>query len=539
MSHTPSGFGQRFVNWAAVSTRQQADDDRESIPVQIADGKAFVERLGGRLVNTLIVPGHSRRYIDFHALRDDARAAGIEAFAQLEGHWKARDFDVLIIRDGDRFARTQALHAYITEQVIDAGARLYSFADGWIDQANYRIWTAMCGYRAAGAIDQLQKYYQMGVNARPKRGLPAGSRVLWSHLFVRDAVGRAQRVEVDESKRPIFDDLAALILEGVSWFELEQALYDRFGHVHENGKPFPHNFFYKRVHNPQWWGHVARHHNNEAKGRQWDLWVFDESAPVPDHVTVFRDVFPAVWPGALGEQVRAELTRRRHAIRGRARAHQTRQFSGIFVCDECGCALKYAFDHRKWIGLKCDSRYWATENPCTQKRAINEPAAKVFIDSFLRGALEADDLSDVLQEPDAGTPDIARRAESLRAELVQADVQARRLMQLIIRQADNTALQATFEDELRAIGERTAILRAAIAEADRQAGLAGVRPEQNQALLRLRAVVRAGGLDAFWALPQKEINQYLHAVMGRWRFAVRDREVVGLTPVKYPQRKQR
>jgi hypothetical protein len=78
----------------------------------------------------MLVPGHSRRYIDFHVLASDAAQGGIDAFYRLRQHWEARDFDVLIVRDGERFACTQALHAYVVERTITVGARIYSLQDG-------------------------------------------------------------------------------------------------------------------------------------------------------------------------------------------------------------------------------------------------------------------------------------------------------------------------------------------------------------------------------------------------------------------------
>ena len=165
----PLNKPQRAISWAAVSSAVQADDDRESIPTQIAENEAAAQRLGLSLEDTLVVPGHSRRYLDFHELAQDARAKGIDAFDKLLSHIRAGDFDVLLCRDGDRFARSQALHAYIVESVIEAGARIYSLADGWIDKSNYRMFIALGGYRSAGDIDKLVSRRDMGMRGRIKR----------------------------------------------------------------------------------------------------------------------------------------------------------------------------------------------------------------------------------------------------------------------------------------------------------------------------------------------------------------------------------
>ena len=56
-----------------------------------------------------------------------------------------------------------------------------------------------------------------------------------SHKLIRDDRGQALRLEVDESKRRLWADLAALILEGVGWHRIEHELYERFGHVDQTG----------------------------------------------------------------------------------------------------------------------------------------------------------------------------------------------------------------------------------------------------------------------------------------------------------------
>src|SRR5688572_30277057 len=104
----------RALIWAAVSTRSQANEELYSLPAQEADSKTLAERMGWDVIDVLTIPGHSRRYIDIHECAADMAAQGINAFSKLMQHWRDRDFDVLIVRDGDRFARTQTLHAHVT-----------------------------------------------------------------------------------------------------------------------------------------------------------------------------------------------------------------------------------------------------------------------------------------------------------------------------------------------------------------------------------------------------------------------------------------
>lgn len=52
------------------------------------------------------------------------------------------------------------------EKTVGRGARIYSLADGMIDENNFRMWIAMGGYRAAGEIDSLIKMRKIGFDAR-------------------------------------------------------------------------------------------------------------------------------------------------------------------------------------------------------------------------------------------------------------------------------------------------------------------------------------------------------------------------------------
>lgn len=102
----------RCIIWCAVSSRAQNEPDKISLSQQEADACALAEGNGWQILDVLKVPGHSRRYVDFHELASDAAKQGVDAFHRLLSHWEAQDFDVMIVRDGDRFTRTQALHAY-------------------------------------------------------------------------------------------------------------------------------------------------------------------------------------------------------------------------------------------------------------------------------------------------------------------------------------------------------------------------------------------------------------------------------------------
>jgi hypothetical protein len=71
----------RIAIWAAVSTPEQTTVDKDSLPGQVRDGRAWADGMGD-VVAVYEVPGHSRQYIHFHEAAED-----IPAYAQLERDW--------------------------------------------------------------------------------------------------------------------------------------------------------------------------------------------------------------------------------------------------------------------------------------------------------------------------------------------------------------------------------------------------------------------------------------------------------------------
>jgi hypothetical protein len=122
------------------------------------------------------------------------------------------------------------------------------------------MWIAMGGYKSASSIDFLINAHRVAMDSAAQRGLPSSSSKVLSHIIVRNEAGKRLRLEVDESKRRLFDDLAALLLQDVSWSKLENKLYSEYGHVNpDTGKPYGARTMYTAVYNPYFWGNSGRH----------------------------------------------------------------------------------------------------------------------------------------------------------------------------------------------------------------------------------------------------------------------------------------
>lgn len=516
----------RALLWVAVSTKTQAEDERNSLPTQEADGRVACAENGWNVIDVLRVPGHSRRYIDIHECARDMRAQGIDAFDKLIRYWDTWAFDVLVVRDGDRFARTQSLHAYIVEKTISIGATIFSLADGMIDEGNFRMWIAMGGYKAAGEIDSLVKKRQIGFDARARRGLPVNSKVVDSHRIERDPhTGKAIRVVVNESKRREWEDLAEVILEGIAWKQIEVEMFERFGHGSPLNQPHQPHHYYRIVYTPSFWGHNARHFKHSGKGP----WIREAGHPIPDGVLMVYDVFEAVYTGEMADKIKAELTRR-EALKGNARPRGYR-FSGLFMCGHCGYNLAY-FQSPGYIALRCNSKYEQspTRPDCDARKYLPEKKAVAYVDALLRHMVDSGDMSGF-------TPDGTTGAEKVQSNLaeVEKDIASleKQIQRMILKQASvETVLYDHYDQAIHDAGERLARLQARRNQLQHDyTGLNNVhRTRAYQEIIQ-------HSVDKFWEQEAHIINQLLRRLLGNSRFVALDGEIVGVAPA--PIRRKR
>lgn len=514
----------RAIIWAAVSTTAQADEDEHySLAAQEADGRALCAKEGWQIVDVLRVPGHSRDYKTLEKLAADARARSIDAFDKLIAHFEACDFDVFICRDANRFARSPSLLYQIVEYIIDdCQARIYSFSDGWVDSSNADMFALIKAYSTRKEMRWIRDMGIRGKDKAAERGLIPHVIPL-THVAIRDpASGRQIAIETNEGLRRLWDDLAELILAGTGWQSIPRELAAR-GHVTDSGRQFAHSYLYKLVYSPVTWGHTARRWGYQSTGRyHYGPWAYDESEAPPDGVLVFRNTIPPLWAGELAERLKVELRRRRDMVGGR-RPSNTYRFSGLILCAGCHRSMLLRVVVGKRVGLLCPThaqrRYTGVD--CPNVRLLRDDYIQAFFDERMRAALD-EGLPDILaaQKP-ANSPNYTAQlaaAEADRAALVK---QVERLISEQAAAPDE--LQPIYRDQLKAHADR---LNALTNEVRRLQARAAEVTTATAAQARELSAIRDMTLDAFWKLPDREINQRLRAMMGSWRFLARDGEIV-------------
>lgn len=521
----------RVLSWAAVSTKAQ---DKYSIDDQLKLEREWCAKTGARVIDELVVRGFSR---DYWTLADVVAASAhdpdMEAFARLQAHIRKQSFNVFLCFDADRFGRTASLvHEVIGRITRDCHALIYTLFDGvWMDEENAPMIGTMKAYNAQAAVTKLRDYRETGMHNRARDGKSTSADLPLFQKRVRDEKGKEVGVIVNEDLRPLWTDLATLILRGVSWNDMEQVLFAEFGHGLA-GKPYVWGTMRRMVLHFAFWGHAALNYRLKDKQRirSMGAWVWDEQRAAPPPITVYRNRYPAVYSGQwaeLGERVKDELARR-DTLRGKATARNTYRFHGLLVCDECGFTLNKAVSSKNpnRVYLRCETRYGTgvrRSATCAQSKHIRAEVVQAYFHTQLEQRLEGlpSSLFDTLDDTDTLQARIAdaerqrtqvqKRADSLVAELSAAPENLRPIFRRQI--ADLSAHLEQIENSLESYRGEFASQR-----------------DAHEAQARVLAQLETEGLNWLWQQPDTTMHQLLCLALGDNQLVVRDGQIIGVAP---------
>jgi DNA invertase Pin-like site-specific DNA recombinase len=324
----------RILIWAAVSSKAQASEEKDSLPTQVADGKRWAADVGGEVVAVLKVPGHSRNY-GFFA---DAERE-MPAYRRLRELCEGRAFDRLWCRARDRLGRTDALIAQVEYLISEAGARIYSAAmpiEGGTETARLYL----SGMERAGSqafVVVMTEAHDRGMRSRVRRGLVA-SRWPYGYRPVRDNGGRVVGGEIVPEEAEALRLATRLFLEGQSYAKIADAL---------NRSPW-------RPRNADRWMWNTLHRVLAS-----DTYAGFPSygASRPDEPS---DRYPALWDA---ETYRAVVRERARRARGGRRPATIA--TGVVYCRRCGRTMVAAIIRRQRFyrcRTQCDQRHygWGT-----------------------------------------------------------------------------------------------------------------------------------------------------------------------------------
>lgn len=541
----------RALIWCAVSTKVQADQDRLSLPEQERLARDHAARHNWTVVDVLLVPGHSRDYIDIHQCAADMLRQGIDAYSELLAHLAARDFDVLITRDGDRFARTQSLHAYVTESIISINARIYSLQDGWIDDKNYRMWTAMSGYKSASEMDRLINGAKAVRRVRAQSGILNNSIPLLSHLPLYDHHHNRVGTIINESARDLFRVVATLIVEGIAWDNMGLELAARLGVLNpRTNRPYTGSAIRKIIYNPGFWGHSGQFYANK-----YGPWAYDPTIPPPAGVTIHYNTHTPFWAADWSTvhngqtitlaDIFAALRYREELVLGRRRSHNIQAFSGLLICQHCRHPYRA---RRPYAGQphKPQLVYWGCSyekydpatgrkiRTCPNTRFLRDEAVREYLQLLLVEIITSQDLAQFFGER-TNTDQAALREESVALDKSIIHLTAR-LNKLILDRADAPpAADDHYRDLIQSTTIQLDALRHNLATVQARLSVQTIQPDQKQAAMDLAART----LDQFWSQDSTTINKALHRLFGDYRLICDHGLIIGIDYVKPRRRASR
>ena len=522
---------QRWIVIAAVSSEAQAEDDKDSIPSQLRDGRAYVASVGGVVIDELVIPGFSRDYYTWAEFAEAALVSKqkLDGPSRMQRYWasRPRSFDGVWIRETSRIGRKQSIVNEFISRTVDTGAVLYVAMTGrTLRQGESTIDSMIGGYQAEAELKTFVERRRMGIKKRIARGLPVSSSPI-THTVIRDEHGKALRAEVRPQARAFFTTVAHLIIEGYSYREIERIL--KRDNVTLPGVVVDCNKIPIFLYKPMFWGHNAQNFRNpDAPNRQrTGMWILEPGHPIPDGVTIEYNT-PQGEPvliGPIADQLKQELRRRAETIQGRARPRSVTMFTGLLVCDEChyGIARGYTAKTPGKDTYRCtlhnSPRYGLT---CSQGKSITEEEIKAYIDIHILGPLEERDYSLLVPSDETAQTHLTSVQQSIKEE-------EGRLGRLIDGQS-RAKSDSAFEHYAKQIDETSAHLdhlRRLEQELTGQLAHTASRQSELEALL---ASYQRDTRGALWSRPIHEINQFLYAILGSLQLILRDGEIIGLAP---------
>ncbi|MCC7446788.1 MAG: recombinase zinc beta ribbon domain-containing protein [Anaerolineae bacterium] len=512
----------KAIGLIAVSSAEQVKG--VSLEEQARAIRERCQKEGLQLLEPLItLPGVSRSdpdIIDMFA----GDAPQYEPYRQVRRMIKSRVAQVLVSYDDGRVGRSKSMFVYIAENALANKMRVLLLTSGWIDEDNEDYAILMGSIRATTDMKRRVKMGKAAIEKRIERGLPKREPPI-SHRVVRDEMGRGVRVELREGMERFWADVATLVLEGVSWRDIGHVLYERYGHVNpRTGKPFREPTLYRIMHNPFFWGYAAIGYRD-----QHGVWAFDENAPCPPDLKINRNPnppIPPVYTGKTAERIKAELIRRADTVKGRARPQDTARFSGLLVCSVCGWRLTVHRNRQHpphvYYYYRCAKSFLRGEYKCSNKRLIRETLVIEQVNDLLVRWMALTNPDIQLFVRPSEDKERQQRAISLRTEIDQLRAE---IDTLIMRQAKAPlSVQDMYAQQIEQRAARLTVLGENLKVAETKTESPAITHSRELSYAELQAL----GLERFWQLPSREINQWLHRLLGKHRFSVADGLIVDL-----------
>ena len=454
----------RVAIWAAVSSPQQARIEKDSLPSQERDGRAWADANGYVVAATYKVPGHTRKYVLF------TRAAeAMPIYKQLIEDAENGKFSALWCRARDRLGRTDALISTVEGLLSLHDVEVYSaFMPHSLDNASDASAIILSSVeRGMAQAEGVQRESRriIGVRKRIADGLHPSTWPL-GYAAVRDAKGNCIAAVFVDDERAALEMMTRLFLDGMTYMEIVARMRES-------------------LYRPRGGGDWAR---STVRDRMLDD-IYAGCVGYGDiRATEKSDKFPALWDEETYQAV----------IRERANRHQdayggppSSPLTGMMICARCGWKMRVHRSSTKAYFCCNKHSSQVVHGPC-HPNYIPLFEAEHWVEERL-AALTTDEAIDALLSADA--PDAVQLARDLARAQARAEALATKEAGLLLVQAQ--ASDAGFMRAMEMLAADQAAATAALAEAEAAARSVPDLSARREALRQFRDLA-AVGLEPGW-----------------------------------------
>jgi len=376
---------------AAVSSPDQATEEKESLPEQLSACRTACRDHGWAVVREIVIPGHSREYWWLDEIVRDC-----PEYAEMIDLIRAEQIDLVVCWKLDRIARTVSLQAQLSAVCAEHRCQIYSTTQPIepLPPEQVRRRRGLRGildiFAAAVSEEEQQTRVDrlhMGMVGRIRQGLPSHSRL--GQYGYSPALRSTDVPTVNEKQA-----------KWVRWIFERRARgwgYDKVAmHLNRLGVPSPRG--------GEWHGSAIRHivHNPLYRGAvRWGQYVNEEGR----HQAI----------------VDADLWQRAQRVEHGVFRRNPRALTGLAKCGYCGWNMLYWNPGRSPMILRC-SRYVKYHGAQCRSNGMAAASVEAYVLDVVRELLHDPDLyADHLRrqrrsdEPDAG--DLARSLDRLTAAI--------------------------------------------------------------------------------------------------------------------------
>lgn len=404
--------------WCAVSSKPQADPEKESLPAQRRAGLEFARAVGGEVVRVYEVPGHSRDYWSWYLAEQD-----IPAYAEVRADLEAGRLDVIHCVDSDRLGRDPALVQQFYSLAEKCGCEVFdaSMPHTIGQQAiGHRYGVAVKG--VAAGEDQRRRVlrHKSGMTGRIRRGLPPRGWPV-GYTEVRDNSGKVVGAAFDDRIGAV-RLITRLFLEGQSYDQIAQVLRDT-GWDLPGGKRWYHSMIWRTMQNDTYAGLVSW-----GKVRN----------PEPS------DRFPALWDRDTYAAILRERKNRRadwiHPAGG--------PLSGVAFCARCGWGMGRVRARQPGeYYLRCSKHASQRRNGPCHPNHIRESEVLAAVSEWLSQFVTEEVLVAAMRK-DAGLTDLEDEQDRVLARISDLEGRRRRIALALAAGDLDGAMYRTVDGEL-------------------------------------------------------------------------------------------